>query len=289
AAVVAPQRQDPGPRLLEDALQLGHHRLGRAVDDAQILDLLLEAGVAARVDGAAGRELKKGAAVGGGAVARRRAPHRMGKAGELALHPAELLGVLARLVLVVGDVDLDQVAAILRPADIAGLQCHLVVEFPDLLGLLDRGVQRDVGIALLRGPHDRLLADHARDPDARIGLLQRHCPRVHDAVLVVRALEAEGTRLCPGLGDELGGLLEGRAGAGGPPGPVPRRSPRPAGLWRSCRSWRVLRRAGSGSPPRAADCPASRSSPSWSCPRGWRRRWWPWPACSTARSGPRSA
>src|SRR5204862_948707 len=39
-SVIAPQRQDAGPRRLEDALQLGHHRVGRTVDDAQVVDLL---------------------------------------------------------------------------------------------------------------------------------------------------------------------------------------------------------------------------------------------------------
>src|SRR4029077_1409483 len=126
--------------------------------------------------GAARSELDERSARAGRAIARRRAPHRMGEPGDLALHPAELSGVLYRLLLVVGDVDLDQVAAILRTADIAHVEGGLVVELPDLLGLLDRGVERDVGIALLRRPDDRLLADHARDPDARIGLLQRHRP-----------------------------------------------------------------------------------------------------------------
>src|SRR5215813_3978790 len=79
-AVVAPQRQDARPRLLEDALELLHHLVGRAVDDAQVIDLLFEGRAAARIDGTAGRELDESAAVGGRAVARGRAPHRMGKA-----------------------------------------------------------------------------------------------------------------------------------------------------------------------------------------------------------------
>src|SRR5262245_54719052 len=62
-AVVAPQRQDAWSCLLEDALQLGHHLVGGAVNDAQILDLLLEAGIAARIDGTAGGKLDEGAAV----------------------------------------------------------------------------------------------------------------------------------------------------------------------------------------------------------------------------------
>ena len=64
AAIVAPQRQDAGPRLLEDALELGDHRLGRAGDDAQVGHLLLEAGLAARILRPSGGELDEGAARG---------------------------------------------------------------------------------------------------------------------------------------------------------------------------------------------------------------------------------
>src|SRR5258707_7880044 len=91
--VIAPQRQDARPRLFEDALQLGDDRLGRAGDDAEVRHLLLEAGVAARIDGAAGGELAEGATGGRRAVARRRAPPRVGNAGELPPHPAERLGI----------------------------------------------------------------------------------------------------------------------------------------------------------------------------------------------------
>ena len=116
--------------------------------------------------------------------------------------------------------DLNKVAAVLRPADIAHVRRHAVVELPDLLGLLDRGVERDVGVALLRCPDDRLLADDARNPDARIGLLQRHRPWIDHSVLVMVALEAERPRLRPGPGDEVVRLLEalaveGRIDAGG--------------------------------------------------------------------------
>src|SRR4030088_597730 len=76
--VVAPQRQDARPRLFEDALQLGHHRLGRAGDDAEVRHLLLEAGVAARIDGTAGGELDEGAAGGRGGTTRPGGPHPAG-------------------------------------------------------------------------------------------------------------------------------------------------------------------------------------------------------------------
>src|SRR6266513_4771845 len=122
----------------------------------------------------------------------------MREAGELALHPQELAGVLLRLFLAVGDMHLLQVAAVLRARLVAGLERDLVVQLPDLLGRLDRGVERDVGIALLRRPDDRLLAQHARDPHPRIGLLQQHRPGIDDALLVMRALPAEWALARPG-------------------------------------------------------------------------------------------
>ena len=115
---------------------------------------------------------------------------------------------------------LNEVAAIFRPGLIADAGGHLVVDLPDLLGISDRGIQRDVGIALLGGPDDGLAADHARHPDPRIGLLQRHRPGIDHPVLVMLALEAERPGLGPGLDHQLMRLLEalavvGRVHAGG--------------------------------------------------------------------------
>src|SRR5215470_6392489 len=101
-----------------------------------------------------------------------------------------------------------QVAAVLGARLVAGLERDLVVQLPDLLGRLDRGVERDIGIALLRRPDDRLLAQDARNPNARIGLLQRYGPRIDDAVLVVRALPAEWPLARPGGDDQIMGLLK---------------------------------------------------------------------------------
>ena len=144
----------------------------------------------------------------------------MGEASELALHPAELARVLDGLFLIVRDMHLDQVAPVLRPGLVAGLQRHIVIDLPDLLGVGDGSVERDIGVALLGRPHDGLAADDAGHPDARIGLLQRHRPGVHHAVLVVPALEAEGAGLGPGADDQVVRLLEalavvGRVDAGG--------------------------------------------------------------------------
>ena len=57
-------------------------------------------------------------------------------------------------------------------------------------------------------------------PNARIGLLQRHRPRIDDAVLVMRALPAERTLAGPRCDDQIMRLLEalavvGRIDAGG--------------------------------------------------------------------------
>ena len=83
-----------------------------------------------------------------------------------------------------------------------------------------RGVQRDVGVAVLGRPDDRLGAQDARNPDARVGLLERRRPGVDHAVLIVGALPAERPRLGPGLDDQVVRLfealaVEGRVDAGG--------------------------------------------------------------------------
>src|ERR1700719_5176421 len=111
--------------------------------------------------------------------------------------------------------DLLQIAAVLGPRLVASLERDLVVQLPDLLGRLDRGVERDIGIALLRRPDDRLLAQHAGDPHPRIGLLQWHRPGVDDALLVMRALPAERAFARPGRDDQIVRLLEALAVEGG--------------------------------------------------------------------------
>src|SRR5439155_24396912 len=179
-AVIAPDAVDARPGLFEDAAQFGDDGLRRPAEDAAVGDLLLKGWAAARVLRPPDRELDKVAAQRRREIARRVRPHRVGKAGELALHPEELAGVLLGLFLAVRDVDLLQVAAVLRARLVTGLERDLVVELPDLLGRLDRGVERDVGIALLGCPDDRLLAQHAGDPHPRVGLLQGHRPGIDD-------------------------------------------------------------------------------------------------------------
>src|SRR5271169_5760656 len=138
----------------------------------------------------------------------------MGEAGEFTLHPQELAGVLFRFFFAVGDVDLLQIAAVLWPRLIADLTCDVIVEFPDVLGRFNRGVERDIGIALLGRPNDGLLAQHPRNPHPRIRLLQRHRPRVDDAVLVMRALPAEWPLPRPSGDNQVVRLLEALAVVG---------------------------------------------------------------------------
>src|SRR5262252_2474681 len=169
-AVARPEAHDGGARLLEEAAKLRNHRLRRARDDLLIADLILE-GRRARVDAPAHRELHEGLAVGRREVARGRRPHRMGETGELALHPHELTRVGHGLLFRLRHVAALEIAAILRPRGVARLRRHGIVELPDLLGGGNGGAERDVGIALARGPDDGLLAEHARDPHARMRLL----------------------------------------------------------------------------------------------------------------------
>src|SRR5690348_15618505 len=98
--------------------------------------------------------------------------------------------------------DLLQQAVIFGTASKARLGCFIIVEFPDLIGPLHWRVECNVGIAMLRGPDDRLLAYDARDPDARMRLLHRDRPGVHHPMLVVRAFPAEWSGLGPDLDDQ---------------------------------------------------------------------------------------
>ena len=214
AAVVAPEREDAGPRFLEDHAQLGDAFVGRAGDDLHVLDLVLER------DGARRRappvhHLDQRLAVARRGVAGRVAPDGVREAGELALHPHELGCVFERLLGRVGAVDAQQVAAVFGAGVVADFVRRIVVGLPDALGRLDRGVERDVGVAVLGRPDDGLAAEHAGDPDARVRLLHRQRPRVDHAVLVVLALPAEGAGPGPGLDDEVVRLFEALAVVGG--------------------------------------------------------------------------
>src|SRR5262252_8957705 len=93
-AVIAPDAVDAGPGLFEHAAQFGDDRLWRAKEDTPVGNLLVKSRAPARVLGAPDRELDEVAAQRRREIARRIRPHRVREAGELALHPQELAGVL---------------------------------------------------------------------------------------------------------------------------------------------------------------------------------------------------
>src|SRR5207248_8990260 len=97
-------------------------------------------------------------------VSRGSCPHRMLQAGELALHPHELASVVEGLFLVVLHVAADQISALFGAAFISGLLCRFIIVLPDFLAVLDRSVERNVWITMLRRPHDCLAARNTRNP-----------------------------------------------------------------------------------------------------------------------------
>src|SRR5207237_6436992 len=67
-AVIAPEAEDPGPRLLEDDAPFGDDLLRRAGDDHQLFHLLFQGWPAARVRRTARRKLDKGAPIDRAAI-----------------------------------------------------------------------------------------------------------------------------------------------------------------------------------------------------------------------------
>src|SRR5690606_19366777 len=84
-------------------------------------------------------------------VARGGGPDRVRQTGELAAHPEEFLCVPEGLLLRGSDMASHEITAIGRAALEADLRGDVVVEFPRQLGLVDRGVEAHIGIAVPRG------------------------------------------------------------------------------------------------------------------------------------------
>src|SRR5216683_7121114 len=206
-AVARPEADDGRARLLEESAKLRDDRFGRPRDDLLVADLVLE-GRGPGIGAAAHRELHEGLAVRRREIARRRRPHGMGEARELALHPHELSRVGHGLLFRVGDVAALEIAAVLGSRRVPRLGGHRVIELPDLLGRVDGRAQRDIRVTLAGRPDDGLLAEDTGNPDSRVRLLERNGPGVDHAVLVARPLEPEGPRLRPRANDQLVRLLE---------------------------------------------------------------------------------
>ena len=246
------------------------HLLGRSGDQGQILHLLFERRVDSAHVGVARPQFGHRLARPRPQIARRRRPHRMGQADELALHPHEFAGVADGLLFGLRDVASNQVAALRRSRLVAGFLRDLVVDFPDLLALFDRQVERDVGIAMLRRPHDGLAAGNPGNPDPRMRLLHRQRPRIDHAQLVMLAFPAPRPRRGPGLDDQVVGFLEALAVEGGIGVGLQRLDAAAAHKARYQPPFRdhVDHRQLFGQPHRIIghrqrDCPAARFSPSW--------------------------
>src|SRR6266446_8371779 len=125
APVIAPEAVNARAGFFEHATQLRDDRLWRAVEHPPVGDLRFEGRSAPRALRPPDRELDKLTAMLRREITRRSRPHRMSKAGKFALHPQELAGVLLRLFLAVGDMDLLQITAVLGAGGISGFGGNL--------------------------------------------------------------------------------------------------------------------------------------------------------------------
>src|SRR5919108_4748860 len=121
--------------------------------------------------------------------------------------PQEVSALLLRFCIGVIDMTADHKGEMLAPWRIAGLLRMLVVELKQVFGDIQGGEEGRIGIAPLRRPLDRLRASRARHPDGRVGLLNRHHPRVDDPEMKMLTFPAEGPRSRPGFDQEVVAFL----------------------------------------------------------------------------------
>src|SRR5262249_5288660 len=86
--------------------------------------------------------------------------------------------------------------------------CLVSVDVPQIACRSNRGAQPNVGIAMFRTPPDRLRAQHARNPNRRMGLLIGQGPGIHMPVMEMLALIAPGARSRPRLNNEVMRFVE---------------------------------------------------------------------------------
>src|SRR5262249_25699768 len=111
----------------------------------------------------------------------------MHQPGELALHPHKFARILECLFLAILDVATDQITALFGAALVPGLFGCVIVELPDFFTVLNRSVECEIWITVLRSPNNRFPARDSRNPNARVRLLQWQDPWVDDAELVMPA------------------------------------------------------------------------------------------------------
>lgn len=124
-------------------------------------------------------------------------------------------GYLTRLFVALGNVDLLQVAEILR-SDLVAFRCgRISIDIPQLYRRFEERRQSYIRIAMLGAPHHRFGAQQTRNPDRRVRLLNWQAPRIDETIMEVLAFITEGTRLRPRLNHHLVRFVEILAVEGG--------------------------------------------------------------------------
>src|SRR5215467_4456177 len=205
------------PELALHAGETVDHLVGRAGDDELPVQQLVVAHRRQRARARAQRELRSGAR----AHADRREPFRR-RTQSRSHAPDEMPSGLERLRLRLGGDGADEEAEVVRRHGPAHLGGALPIEIEQLARDLERHQERYVRVAAAAGPHRRLWAGGAGNPDGRVWLLERQTPRIDVAEVIVAALPAERARLRPALQDQIVALLEALAVVDrirvGPPG-----------------------------------------------------------------------
>src|SRR5208283_406740 len=135
---------------------------------------------------------------------------RMLGAREVDLAAAEQMASAKRVGLRLGlrNLDVLQIAEVLRTGEVTLLRRDIAVDIPQLDGRLQAGAEAEVEIAMPRAPFDRFRTEHARNPDGRARLLIRGHPRINEAIVEILALPAERTRPRPGGEDNVMRFVE---------------------------------------------------------------------------------
>ena len=122
--------------------------------------------------------------------------------------PVEVFALFVSFCITVGHTHPDGIATVVGSRRKSCFRSHLII-----IGIYSRQEvngwgQRNVWVLMTRRPGDGLRTRHPRNPDGRMGLLQRHHPWVDHPVVIVFALPAERPWRGPGLEDDVVGLVE---------------------------------------------------------------------------------
>src|SRR5262245_21780446 len=120
----------------------------------------------------------------------------------IGFRPHEMPTNLLRLLVGIGHKRLEEVAEVLWPWLVTGLQSGVDINLLQPHGDVQDRPQVHVRMTVLGGPHHTLWAPSAGEPDVRVGLLHGQHPGVDRSVLVILALIAEWPRRGPTFDDE---------------------------------------------------------------------------------------